>query len=187
MSTVTDAAGNQDTSVALRQPLTGLRRAAAHLPHPELICESAFEECDDKKCVPRQLAELLNRSFHDVCDSFDAALDGPDWRATGVTGEGLQTWCMLHGHPLYFVAAGRLLTYFEPAQQDGRIISCYAWDGHAYIYKDGRVLKSYRSDAPRNERTVLDHEKKGQLTPWADQRLYGGTPEPGLFYVHDLA
>ena len=90
LSTVTDAAGNQDTSVALRQPLAGLRSAAAHLPHPELICESAFQQFDDNLCVPRQLAELLNRSLHELCDSFDAALDGPDWRATGVNGEELQ-------------------------------------------------------------------------------------------------
>ena len=63
--------------------MTGLRSAAAHLPHPELICESAFEAHDDKLCVPRQLAELLRRSLHEVCDSFDAALHGPEWRAVG--------------------------------------------------------------------------------------------------------
>ena len=105
----------------------------------------------------------------------------------GVTGEELQKWCTFFGHPLYFVSAGRLLAYYEPAQQAGRIISCYSLDGHGYIYKDGRALKSYRSDAPRSERTVLDHEKKKQLTPWTDQKFYNGTPEPGLFYVYDLA
>ena len=40
MSTTTDAAGNQDTEVLLRQPMAALRSAAAHL---QLICESAFE------------------------------------------------------------------------------------------------------------------------------------------------
>ena len=109
MSTTTDAAGNQDTEVLLRQPMAGLRSAAAHLPHPELICESAFEEHDDNLCVPRQLSELLRRPLREVCDSFDAALDGEQWRAVGVTGEELQKWCALFGHPLYLVGAGRLL------------------------------------------------------------------------------
>jgi transcriptional antiterminator Rof (Rho-off) len=75
VSTV-DRAGNVDSQALLRQPMAGLRSAAAHLPHPELLCHSAFEVHADKLCVPRQLAELLGpkRTLHDVCDTFDAAL-----------------------------------------------------------------------------------------------------------------
>ena len=167
--------------------MAGLRSAAAHLPHPELICESAFEECDDRLCVPRQLSELLRRPLREVCDSFDAALDGEQWRAVGVTGEELQKWCALFGHPLYLVGAGRLLAYHEPLEQEGRIVACYMWDGHAYVYRDGRSLKNYKSGPRRTERVVLEHEKKGQLEPWSEQKLYSGKPEPGLFYVGGLA
>ena len=170
----------------LRQSTTGLRSAAAHLPHPELICESAFEEHDDKLCVPRQLAELLRRSLHEVCDSFDAALHGPEWREVGVTGKELQKWRAHFGHRFYCVRAGRSLTYYEPAEQEGRIIACYIWDGHAYIYRDERALKNYKSER-RTERAVLEHEKKSQLEWWSEGKLYTGKPEPGLFYVSDLA
>ena len=77
MSTTTDAAGNQDTEVLLRQPMAGLRNAAAHLPHPELICESACEEHDDHLCVPRQLSELLRRPC-----ARSATASTPPWMAS---------------------------------------------------------------------------------------------------------
>jgi hypothetical protein len=187
MSTVTDGAGNDDTEVLLRQPMAALRSIAAHLPHPELILDSAFEEHADKLCVPRQLSELLRRPLREVCDSFDAALDGATWRDVGIAGVDLQKWCMLYGHPLYLVGAARLLAYHEPAEQDGRIVACYMHDGHAYLYRDGRALKRFRSEPPRQERAVLEHEKKSQLEPWDQLKMYSGTPEPGLFFVSDLA
>jgi hypothetical protein len=123
--------------------MAGLRSAAAHMLHPELICESAFEERDDMLCVPRHLSELLRRTLRDVCDTFDAALDSPDWRDVGVTGEELQSWCALFAHPVYVIGAGRMLAYREPAEQEGRIVACYIWDGHAYLYRDGRAVKGY--------------------------------------------
>ena len=71
----------------------------------------------------------MRRPLREVCDSFDAALDGEQWRAVGVTGEELQKWCALFRHPLYLVGAGRLLAYHEPLEQEGRIVACYMWMG----------------------------------------------------------
>ena len=34
---------------------------------------------------------------------------------------------------------------------------------------------------------MLEHEKKSQLERWSEGKLYTGKPEPGLFYVSDLA
>jgi hypothetical protein len=117
-----------------------------------------------------------------------------EWRVVGVTGEQLQQWCALFGHPLLLVGAGRLLAFHEPREQKGRVVACFMWDGHAYLYRDGRALKSYRSeniqedDAPLTEqRRVLEQESRGQLELWSDQKLYPCAPQPGLFYVADLA
>ena len=34
---------------------------------------------------------------------------------------------------------------------------------------------------------MLEHDKKSQLELWSEGKLHTGKPEPGLFYVSDLA
>ena len=189
MSTEVDAeTGLEDTQVQMRVPMGTLRGLAAHLPHADQICDSAWEEHADKLCIPRQLAELLRTPLHEVCASFDAALDGQGWREVGVTGEELQQWCVLYGHPLFFCAAGCLLAYHEPPEKQGKAIACYLYDGHGFIYKNARALANYRPAAEKRAgRTMLRHEVRSQLEPWSEWKLWDGTPAPGLFYVDDLA
>ena len=110
ISTIANAAAAH-TDVLIRQAMAVLRSYAAHLPNGHLLFESAFEEHSDCLCVARQLAELLNRSLPDICETFDTVLDGPAWRNRGVTPGELRSWCMLFGHPLTLVVANRLLTY----------------------------------------------------------------------------
>ena len=105
----------------------------------------------------------------------------------GVTGEELQKWCALFGHPLYLVGAGRLLADHEPAEQGGRIVACYMWDGHAYVYRDGRALKNYKkADHGARSEWCWSTKRRASWSHGASKSC-SGKPEPGLFYVSDLA
>ena len=185
MSTITTRAASR-TDVLMRHVMAGLRSCAAHLPNEHLLLESAFEEHDDRLCVARQLAELLGRALHDICETFDTVLNGPAWRERGVTPEELRSWCMFFGHPLTLVAANELLTYYEPERQDGRRIAAISYQGHCFMYRDARALARYTMGA-ESTRPVIEQESKRKLEPWSSRKYWEGRPEPGLFYVNDLA
>ena len=186
LRTTVDAAGRADTEAVIRAPMAGLRSAASHLPHPELILPECFEEHPDKLCVARGLAALLKRTPHSVADDFDAVLGGPEWRQVGVTAEDLKAFAVCFGHPFFFCAAGRLLLYYEPSEKKGRAIACYYYDGHAYIYENARALSQWKAGEATSDRVVLQHEARGELPPFEEWKLYQ-KPEPGLFHVDDLA
>ena len=81
MQVVNDAAV---TTTRMQRPLGVLRGACSQLPFHEQILDEAFEEHDDKLCVPRQLAVLLKMSLQDTCAAFDnICTDG--WRLRRVT------------------------------------------------------------------------------------------------------
>ena len=62
-------AGNPSTSV-MHRPLGALTAASAFLCRPEHIIPEAFEEHDDRLCVPRQVAALLRRPLEMIMDEF---------------------------------------------------------------------------------------------------------------------
>ena len=186
MSTVATAAGSH-TDTLIRQPMAGLRSCAAHLPNEHLLLESAFEEHPDCLCVARQLAELLTLPLVHVCETFDTVLHGTAWRSCGVTPDELKSWCMFFGHPLTLVGANQLLTYYEPPDQSKRRIAVVVFEGHCFMYRDSRALARFLVATADSTRPIIEHESKCKLEPWSERKLWQGRPEPGLFYVQDLA
>ena len=79
------------------------------------------------------------------------------------------------------------LAYLLRASRARRENHCLLHLGRARIHiPRQRALKNYKSKR-RMERAVLEHEKKSKLELWSEGKLYTGKPEPGLFYVSDLA
>jgi hypothetical protein len=103
------------TEVALHRDLSrgdplGAISGASFLTHdPEAYLEEAFEQHQDRLCVPRQLAVLTRRSMEEVCASFDGLLE-EGWREEGVRPQEIERWCALYGHPYFLVRAGRLIS-----------------------------------------------------------------------------
>ncbi len=84
LSTQVDSEGKVSTDARMREKLGCLRNAAAQLPLHEHIIPEAFESHDDKLCVPRQLAVLLQKSLEVIADSFDELLGSSDWMSEGI-------------------------------------------------------------------------------------------------------
>jgi len=61
------------------------RGQASHLFAPEDVLVEAFEDHEDRLCVPRQLCKLLGCSFEHMCTDFDVFLEDPSWRSEGVS------------------------------------------------------------------------------------------------------
>ena len=65
------------TETRMRRPRGVLRSACSQFPFYEQILDEAFEEHNDKLCVPRQIAVLLRMSLQDTCAAFDNICPGP--------------------------------------------------------------------------------------------------------------
>ena len=63
--------GQVVVQTAMRQRLDALRNAGTQLAHAEHIVAEAFREYDDKLCVPRQIAAVLNVPMAEVLQTFD--------------------------------------------------------------------------------------------------------------------
>ena len=61
--------------VALRQPMGALREISYQLYNGSEILPSAFEVRNDRLCVARQLAELLQLPLPEALSDFDAICD----------------------------------------------------------------------------------------------------------------
>ena len=81
------------------------------------ILEEAWEEHDDRLCVPRQLAALLNYRVEHLCADFDVAL-GTAWRGVGVTCRELEVWLRDKGLPYHYWADGSHFVW-EPEEPQG--------------------------------------------------------------------
>ena len=106
LATEVNGQGAVTHETRMREILGCLRNAAAQIPYPDLVLEAAYEMHDDKLCVPRQLAILLGRPLRELCESFDDLLGTDSWRSAGLAAETLKKWCVLRGHPLFFVSGG---------------------------------------------------------------------------------
>ena len=78
--------------VALRQPMGALHEISYQLYNGSEILPSAFEARNDKLCVARQLAELLQLPLPEVLSDFDAICD-KGWEERGITALEIREFC----------------------------------------------------------------------------------------------
>ena len=168
LSTQVDAEGHVSTDARMREKLGCLRNASAHLPLHEHIIEEAFVMHDDKLCVPRQMAVLLQKSLEVIADSFDELLGSSDWRGEGICADELKDWCALRGHPFMFISGGRLIHLHQPTQKRGRCLAAVAYDGHIYFYRSARVLAGWHVsiEPTKNQRVVMQHDFRSSNPPF---------------------
>ena len=188
MSTEAGRDGEAVVDVAIRQPMAGLRSCAAQLPYPEHILPEAFEEHDDKLCVPRQLAALLKKPMQAIVDTFVALKEGDEWMQRGLSAEDLRTFCVSEGHPFFFASSSRLLIAYEPEQKLGKAVACTLFDNHCYMYRSARCLASWHlRESASTDRSKLRHDAKSVLPPLSDWEMWDEKPRPGHFWCADLA
>ena len=87
----------------------GARPSLSGLLFPEALCAAAFEDREDKMCVPRQIAQVLGVSYDGVVDELDEcelAVYGTDtWRERGASAKIIFEYarrrglgaCVIHG------------------------------------------------------------------------------------------
>jgi hypothetical protein len=127
----------------------GHRGQASHLPFPDDLLEEAFEQRDDRLCVPRQLCRLLGYTFDHVCRDLDVFL-GPNerhfsadrsvcseipfasWRDVGVTSRQIMAFLQDKGIPYHCFAdeEHHIWTCAEP-QHPG--VAWTVHDGHCWM------------------------------------------------------
>ena len=87
---------------------------------------------------------LLRKSFKVICEQFDELMGGSEWRAHGLDSITLKKWCILWGHPFFFVSSGRLISIHNPPVKMGKAVACCIFDGHVFMYKSARCLHSWQ-------------------------------------------
>ena len=130
MQVVNDAAV---TTTRMRRPLGVLRSACSQLPFRETILDEAFEEHDDKLCVPRQLAVLLKMTLQDTCAAFDNICDDDGWRARGVTPEEVFEFAKFYGCPCFYWAGGQMQWTYQPEHKLNRALAFTSWESHVFF------------------------------------------------------
>jgi hypothetical protein len=187
MATQVDAAGQVDTQTALRQPMAALRSCAAQLPFPEQILPEAFEDHQDKLCVPRQLAALLGRPMQAIVDIISSLKEGSEWMALGLSVEDLRQFAVSEGHPFFFCSSNRLLLAYDPPQKLGKAIACALHDGHCYMYRSARCLANWHvRESVSTDRSKLQQEVKSTLPPLSEWEPWDERPRKGHFWCEDL-
>eukprot|EP00439_Symbiodinium_sp_Y106_P020317 s8192_g2.t1 len=171
--------------VSLRQPMGALREISYQLYNGSEILPSAFEARDDKLCVARQLAELLQLPLPEVLSDFDAICD-KGWEQRGITALEIREFCAWRGAPMFFVSCrGELLDAYQPPVKENRAVAFTCYQAHAYFYKSARAV-SHCDDVPRNEGLYRGDRKASTVPPFSEWRPWAGCIASGHFWAEDL-
>ncbi|CAE7869557.1 pfh1, partial [Symbiodinium sp. KB8] len=174
-----------DVQVALRQPMGALREISYQLYNGSEILPSAFEARNDKLCVARQLAELLQLPLPEVLSDFDAICD-KGWEERGITALEIREFCAWRGAPMFFVSCrGELLDAYQPPVKENRAVAFTCYQAHAYFYRSARAV-SHCDDTPRNEGLYRGDRKETTVPPFSEWRPWAGRVESGHFWAEDL-
>ena len=160
----------------------------AHLPFTEdAYLPEAFEQRDDKLCVPRQIARLTRTTVEPVVEKFNDIIGNSDWQQQGLHAEQTKEFARFTGCPFFFIGNNNLLSLYEPIQKVNRALVCVAYDGHAFFMKSARLVSNWtlRDGITLQERTVLQHEIKSQLPPLSEWREWKGEPSPAHFWTRE--
>ena len=165
--------------VSLRQPMGALREISYQLYNGSEILPSAFEARDDKLCVARQLAELLQLPLPEaICDK--------GWEQRGITALEIREFCAWRGAPMFFVSCrGELLDAYQPPVKENRAVAFTCYQAHAYFYKSARAV-SHCDDVPRNEGLYRGDRKASTVPPFSEWRPWAGCIASGHFWAEDL-
>ena len=163
--------------VALRQPMGALREISYQLYNGSEILPSAFEARNDKLCVARQLAELLQLPLPEVLSDFDAICD-KGWEERGITALEIREFCAWRGAPMFFVSCrGELLDAYQPPVKENRAVAFTCYQAHAYFYRSARAV-SHCDDTPRNDGLYRGDRKETTVPPFSEWRPWAGRVEP---------
>lgn len=129
-------------SAIMHQPLgTAPVGCTAFLLRADEITPSAWQTHDDKLCVPRQLAEVLDITMNEAMGWFDEFLN-PEWRLVGVSPDQIKEMCHHQNRPLLVCAGQRCVDRYDPPQKTKGVkaVGFTCWRGHAYFYRDARTV-----------------------------------------------
>ena len=179
-------AGNQvETEVTLRQPLGALRDVSYQLFRGSEVLESAFEERDDRLCVVRQIAELLQLPFEEIYSDFDAICP-QGWEQRGVTGKEIRQFCEWRKAPLFIVnCRGQMIDCYEPPVKEERALALCVYRDHAYFYKSARAV-AWCDGEPRDVPSYRGERRESTVPPFGEWREWQGALEPGHYWAKDL-
>ena len=139
VSTQSTRCRNSRTEV---ETLLRQRSVSWKLPCEEDVLPSAFE--DKPLCVPQQLAELLQLSVEEVCADFDAMLRH-DWKRLGISAKKVREFCVWRNAPMRVLSSqGDLVDSYDPALKEHRTVCFLAFDGHCYMYRAVKRVRSGR-------------------------------------------
>jgi hypothetical protein len=117
--------------VRARVVMAGPVSAAAFVPYADQVLDAAWETHDDKLCVIRQLAVLLEQREEDLCDEFDRLLQR-EWRHEGLDTDDVLLYCKEHALPYYCLHAGRIRAWM-PLAPAGKAVAFCAFGGHLLV------------------------------------------------------
>ena len=175
--------GRAEVEVSMAQMMRGFRNISYQLPHSDALMPEAFDDSTDNLCVVRQLGKLLALPQKDVETSFDHIVPDRAWRTTGLTPEEVRNFCVYMGSPMLFISPrGTLIHKYEPPRKLNRCVAFACFDGHFYCYENARVV----AQTVESESQLMKNEKREDLPPFSQWKVWGSKVEAGHFYCEDL-
>jgi hypothetical protein len=176
-----------DTGEAEAHVVLDRRLGAKPLPppgllFPEAVCPEAYEEREDNLCAPRQIAAILKRDVHEVCDELREAemrLSGTDTLDQGTTSRVILEFCRQHG-------LGAAIVHNERVVETIAGTPVLAWtvhEGHCWFYSTPQVRRALQARR-LGEATKLKKTQRPSSTPLASEwGPWAGELREGHFHV----
>ena len=100
ISELNTSAGGGSVDAVLDRPLQKVPKIYPLVPNPLDLLNEALEWVDDVYCVPRQIAQLLNKDYAIVSDQFDDII-GTDWSEEGISSRQILDYAEAYDHTAY--------------------------------------------------------------------------------------
>ena len=159
----------------LDRPLQKLPKIYPLVPNPLDLLDEAIEWVDDVYCVPRQMAQLLNKDYAIISDQFDDLI-GSNWREEGISSRQVLEYAEAYDHTAYVFWQSKCID----SRKGSKKALCWSVEaGHMFMYRSFRKLLEKTGEV-KKERL----KKLPKLRPVVKD-VFEEVKE-GAFYTDDL-
>lgn len=151
---------------------------------PDAVCPEAFVESDDRLCVPRQIAAILQEDMGEICHALTEACQavyGRDNWENGATARMIMEFCKKRGFGCVVVHCEEVIETL----QGSPILAFTIHEDHAYFYKDLAVRKALARRNGEMTARMRKVQKQSQTPPAAEWEEFNGEIRPGHFWVFE--
>ena len=175
--------GRAEAHTVMDRPVGAKPLPPATMLFPEHVCEEAFLDCDDRLCVPRQIAAVLKRPMGDVLDQLREAelqLLGTDTiESLGCTPRVVLQFCRSQG-------LGAAVVHNEAVVETlpGKpTLAFTVHEGHAFFYNSPHVRRSLQKRRPGGVAKMKKLQAATTTPPLSEWQEWSGEVAAGHLWA----